>query len=315
MMIRRTPDSVRSSLQTRLASLSALAPIILLGGTLLPAPVSADVPEHCRVVFVETGAVPLPESCPLLASTFESNLKTFTCGGTEIEQFCSTLTDYDDCVRDGVCGIDDDAGTPAGPDGTRDEAAGTGAGERDGAPGASGERGARDSAGVDGGDRTGLPEYVEGAANPMDAHGGPGDPNHGLERYDEVEFVVGEGADGSVDHDNHGLPDYVGSGTSGGSEGACASPHLIDWNNDFDFVFTATLDHHDLPGPLAYSEIAGLVNGYNLTSAAVHYRETGDAGPLLDMANSVALLGGIAADEFAAFADYITENTPGARCS
>lgn len=42
MMIRRTPDSVRRSLQTRLASLSALAPIVLLGATLLPAPVSSS---------------------------------------------------------------------------------------------------------------------------------------------------------------------------------------------------------------------------------------------------------------------------------
>ena len=301
----------------------ALLLVIALSSPVAVVPAHAEVREVCRVAFVETGAVPFDDACPLIASTFRATLANYTCGVEEIEEFCSTLTDYDDCVSDGVCqgpggGPDDDGGTDgddtAGAGGDDSGSGGDddgGAGDDDGAgegSGTDGGTGSDDAQGLGSDDGTfGLDEYDEGADDSGAGAGGtgdeieviegevdPGDGTYGLEQYDES---TGDGSAG----------DGSGAGAGTGSGETCRGEQAIDWNGNFDFVFGPGLDQLPLPDSVpGYGVAGGVVNGYNIASAAALARETGNYGPMMDVINSTILPFGIAGDEFRDFGDFIT---------
>ena len=317
------------------------AGIPVLLAALAPLGARADVPATCRAAFDETGAVPFTESCRVLAAGFRPTPASFTCGGTETEEYCSALPPY---VEDGD-GPGGENGPDGGPNSDPQDGAGNGQSPSDGGDRPRSESGgaadiaatsrpdpvpplpadtsAMSSDDATDADRPALPEYVESGAagagsGAVDAESGSAadalSGNHGLDEYVEPEGpenIVGEvgtGAD-TVGNDDHGLPPYV---ENDGVARNCATDALLGDHEApsirglLVFVFGPGLQLVD--GPIGQLPLASsMLDGALIIDGVKAYQQSGDSASLFQ-AICGAANPGTAAEQCASFSEYIDAN-------
>lgn len=253
------------------------ASFILL--TCIAAATHAKVPDRCRVVYRDAGAVPFDDQCFIYAASAAVDLGTYQCTARPeyVTEYCNTLPPYDEGIEDN--GDDDGESDTGGSTDGGDSAGVDGGGGTD----TSGDGGT----GGDGVGTSGSGDDGQSDEQQTDGSGTSG----GQSGTEGPEVIIG----GTSTAGDSGLPTFEeyptdddSNGTGGSSD--CFTPDnpLPTTNGAFDFTFTQGWQFLD--GPLGhYSNVATLLSVANLSSGVTHAQETGDTSRMFQSIYGIVL--------------------------